>query len=598
MSKSPWGNIGAWAAEAERAEAEEREQAAAAAAAAAAAPPSVAGGGGASSDSQNYPSLREATSTKQKKKAAKMTLQEFTMQGTFGSGGSSSRLTPDEMLRLPTGPKERSAEEMQSGRLGGGFSNYGSRFMGPQPGRGRDRDTDGEGSWGNNRRSYGGFDDDRRGAPQSRASDFDQQPSRADEVDNWASTKKPLPSFDSNSTTANPARSRYAMLGAGGGASRADGDDNWAASKKPIAPQSARSSSFGSGFRDSRPEPERWTRGASQRLVLESPKSEQGSEDNVIEVTAKVNKPNPFGAARPREEVLAEKGLDWKKLDVEIDAKKGNSRPTSSHSSRPESSQSARSDGQALLQGVIEGVKPKAKVNPFGDAKPREVLLEEKGLDWRKIDLDLEQKRINRPETDEEKNLKKEIEQLKKEALEDAGEDQAATHDFINQKEKELELLIRDLDDKVRFGEKTTERPGSGSNRGVTSLAERPPSRPGSVDEHRSGEFMDRPRSRGAGDAWTGPVDDRRAFHGGRPGEDRRAIQGASPTEDRRGFQGARSNDDRRFFQGGRERRYFGNRNMERYSLSLSLSFSLFFPHLSHSCMLIHHMKLNISQNI
>lgn len=396
MSKSPWGNIGAWAAEAERAEAEEREQAAAAAAAAAPAPPSVAGGGGASSDSQNYPSLREATSTKQKKKAAKMTLQEFTMQGTFGSGGSSSRLTPDEMLRLPTGPKERSAEEMQSGRLGGGFSNYGSRFMGPQPGRGRDRDTDGEGSWGNNRRSYGGFDDDRRGAPQSRASDFDQQPSRADEVDNWASTKKPLPSFDSNSTTANPARSRYAMLGAGGGASRADGDDNWAASKKPIAPQSARSSSFGSGFRDSRPEPERWTRGASQRLVLESPKSEQGSEDNVIEVTAKVNKPNPFGAARPREEVLAEKGLDWKKLDVEIDAKKGSSRPTSSHSSRPESSQSARSDGQALLQGVIEGVKPKAKVNPFGDAKPREVLLEEKGLDWRKIDLDLEQKRINR----------------------------------------------------------------------------------------------------------------------------------------------------------------------------------------------------------
>lgn len=189
--------------------------------------------------------------------------------------------------------------------------------------------------------------------------------------------------------------------------------------------------------------------------------------------------------------------------------------------------------------------------------------------------------------------MKKEIEQLRKETLQNAGEDQATIHDLINQKERELELLIRDLDDKVRFGEKATERPSSGSNR-VTSFAERPPSRPGSVDEHRSGEFMDRPRSRGTGDAWTGPVDDRRAFHGGRPGEDRRAIQGASPTEDRRAFQGARSNDDRRFFHGGRERRYFGNRNMERYSQSLSLSLSLS-P--SHSLMLIQPMKLNISQN-
>ncbi|CAH9077768.1 unnamed protein product [Cuscuta epithymum] len=565
MSKSPW-NIGTWAAEAERAEAEEREQAVAAAAAAPAG--NVAGG-----DSQNFPSLKEANTAKPKKKAvAKMSWQEFTTYDAYGSGGTGRRLTHEEMLHLPTGPRERSAEEMQSGRLGGGFSNYGNRFTGQQSGRNRDRDGDGEGPWGNNRRSYGGFDDDRRGPP-SRSSDFDQ-PSRADEVDNWASAKKPFPSYDSDLTAAPGARSRYAMLGAGGGSSRADDVDNWGASKKPSAPPPARSSTFGSEFRDSRSEADRWTRSVvSQRLVLDSPKSELGT-DNVIEVPVKVNKPNPFGAARPREEVLAEKGLDWKKIDDEIEAKKVSSRPTSSQSSRPGSSQSARSEGQ-ILQGMVEGgIKPKVKVNPFGDAKPREVLLEEKGLDWRKIDLELEHGRINRPETDEEKNLKKEIELLKKEARQNPGEDDKGRiiHDeLINKKERELELLIRELDDKVRFGEKDSERPGSSSNR----VTDRPPSRPGSVDEHRSGEFMDvrRPRSRGTGgDALYGRVDDRRRSlqqqqGGGRPGDDRRGTaQGAFPTEDTRAFQGAaRSTDDRRFLQGGgRDRRFVGNRNMER----------------------------------
>ncbi|VFQ87686.1 unnamed protein product [Cuscuta campestris] len=558
MSKSPWGNINSWAAESEAAE---REEAAAAAAAAAA--------GG---DSQNFPSLREAATAKPKKKApAKMSWQEFSttlVQEPYRASGAGSRLTPDEMMYLPTGPRERSAEEMQSGRLGGGFSNYGSRFAGQQSGRGRDRDGDGEGSWANNRRPYGGFDDDRRGPPPSRASDFDQ-PSRADEVDNWASAKKPFPSYDSNPTPASAAHSRYAMLGAGGGASRADGDDNWAASKRHIAPPPppTRSSTFGSEFRDSRSETDRWTRGASQRLVLDSPKSEQGTE-----VPVKANRPNPFGAARPREEVLAEKGLDWKKLDIEIEAKKSTSRPTSSQSSRPQSSESARSDGR-VLPGVVEGeVKPKVKVNPFGNAKPREVLLEEKGLDWRKIDLELEHGRVNRLETDEEKNLKKEIELLKEEARQNPGE--GHIHDLLSKKEKELEVLTIDLDDKARFGEKASERPGSSSSSG--RVHERPPSRPGSVDEHRSGEFMDsRPRSRGrgGGDAWHGRVDDRRRAvqqGGGWPGDDRRASQGGRPTEDIRSFQGAaRPSDDRRFAQGGgRDGRFFGNRNMDRSSRS------------------------------
>lgn len=358
MSK-PWGNIGAWAADSEAAEAEEREAAMVAAAA----------------ESQNFPSLKEAVNAKPKKNK-KMSLSEFARSGYASGGGAAAaypRLTPDEMLRLPTGPKERSAEEMQSNRLGGGFSSY------DRSGRSRDRDGgSGDGSWGAGRRSYGGFDDDRR-APNSRVSELDQ-PSRADEVDNWASVKKSLPSLDSGR------QNRYGGGGGGGfgGASKADGVDNWAVGKKPLAARS-------SGYRDSGGvEPDRWSRGAPRdierpRLVLDPPRG----DGPVSEAPpAKTNKPNPFGAARPREEVLAEKGLDWKKLDSEIEAK----RPTSSHSSRPSSAQSSRSE----TTGPDAVAKPRPKVNPFGDAKPREVLLVERGMDWRKIDLELEHRGVDR----------------------------------------------------------------------------------------------------------------------------------------------------------------------------------------------------------
>lgn len=407
---SPWGKIGAvgsvgaWAEEAEQAEAEEKEKAAAAAAAASA-----------PRDPQSFPSLKEAVVNTKGKKKTKMSLLEFNLQqanaSSYTPAGSARRgsaleskgLTPEEMLRLPTGPKERSPEEMQYGRLGGGFSSYGSRSSGPGPGRMRERDGDGEGNWGGNRRSsYGGFDDNDRRGPPPRVSDFDQ-PSRADEVDNWAMGKKPITSsFDGG-----PRHSRYGSLGSGGGGnegffSRADEVDNWAVGKKQqmsVGPPPQPRSSFGSGFRDSAgPGADRWTRGRGfndeqerPRLVLDKPRSDGiVNEGNVVVKT--VNKPNPFGAARPREEILAEKGVDWKQVDMELEAK--SSRPTSSHSSRPGSAQSGRSEGPAAI-ALQQGVS-RPKVNPFGDAKPREVLLEEKGVDWRKIDLDYEIRRVDR----------------------------------------------------------------------------------------------------------------------------------------------------------------------------------------------------------
>lgn len=369
---NPWGNIGAWAADAEQEEAEERERQAEAAAA----------GSHVSADSQSYPSLREAASAKpKKKKGTPIPLSKLATGFYVGPGGGAGRrddskgLTPDEMLRLPTGPKERSAEEMEQGRLGGGFRSYGR--SGPSHGR-RGDDNEG-GSWGGGggggRRSDGGYDEERRG-PSPRVSDFDQ-PSRADEVDSWASGKKPVAFAPSDSGR----QERYGSLGGGGGSgSRADDVDNWAAGKKPIP---TRVGSFGSGFRGSASDSDRWSRGGPResdrerpKLVLEPPRG----GDLGLNEPAKPRS-NPFGAARPREEVLAEKGLDWRKLDSE-------------KTSRPSSSQSSRAGSPPP---VAEGaVKPRQKVNPFGDAKPREVLLQEKGKDWRKIDLELEHRRVDR----------------------------------------------------------------------------------------------------------------------------------------------------------------------------------------------------------
>lgn len=132
-----------------------------------------------------------------------------------------------------------------------------------------------------------------------------------------------------------------------------------------------------------------------------------------------------------------------------------------------------------------------------------------------------------RLETDQEKALKEELGLLKgeldkeleikrnDESAQGPGEDQSSLSDILSQKEGELEVLIRDLDDKVRFRQKVPERPGSGSGR-LAGSSDRPPSRSGSVDGSHSMDYNGHPPSRGTGDAWAGPNSDRRAFKGGR----------------------------------------------------------------------------------
>ncbi|XP_073007951.1 eukaryotic translation initiation factor 4B1-like [Typha latifolia] len=507
MSK-PWGGVGAWALEAERAEAEEREAAAAAAAATSAA----------ADISQSFPSLKEAAAAvgkPKKKKATPLSLAEFgTYVGPAGGRRNPSveprGLTHDEILLLPTGPRERSAEELDRSRLGGGFRSYGYNSR---------RTEEGEGL--GSRRQYGaGFDDEQRRGPSARVSDLDQ-PSRADEVDNWAANKKSFAPIDSGKGD------RYGSMRSNS-SSRVDDVDDWSRGKKPIA---SRHDSFGSGFRDSSgpSDSDRWFRGGSggvrpqseererPRLVLEPPKGDVRVPSESVST-----RPSPFGAARPREEVLAEKGLDWRKMDTAIEVKK-TSRPTSSHSSRPSSAQSSRPGSPAVqvLAAAGEGAsRTRPKVNPFGDAKPREVVLEEKGKDWRKIDLDLEHRGVDRAETAEERMIKEHINHLKK-ALEEAetkmsdGSAQVSTgitslREQIFDKEKELELLTTELDDKVRFGQRTTDvRPGSGAGR-VTMFSQSDVS-----EESQSTESMGRPHSRGGIlDMRAKPVDDKWGFQG------------------------------------------------------------------------------------
>jgi hypothetical protein len=398
----PWGGVGAWALDAER-EDEEREHAAAFPAPE---PPAPAGG------AASFPSLKEAVvaggGKQKKKKGTTLSLQEFT---TFGAGAAQRRaapaepkgLTPQEMMMLPTGPRERSEEESALG--GRGFRSYGA-----------DREP----------RGGGGFDDERRS---SRDSDLDL-PSRADESDNWGRNKSFTPTssdsgrrdrlnsgppplgrsddIDNWSRDKKPLPSRYPTLGTGGGFRESSGGGFRESSGGGFRESS------GGGFRESSgaSDSDRWVRGAipppmtnngdRPRLNLNPPPKRDPSaaatppaEQPPTEAAR--SRPSPFGAAKPREQVLAEKGVDWRKMETEIETK--TSRPTSSHSSRPNSAHSSRpgSPGSQVSAVGSEGApRARPKVNPFGDAKPREVVLQEKGKDWRKIDLELEHRSINR----------------------------------------------------------------------------------------------------------------------------------------------------------------------------------------------------------
>ncbi|KAE8702240.1 hypothetical protein F3Y22_tig00110485pilonHSYRG00119 [Hibiscus syriacus] len=308
---SPWGKPGAWALDAEEHESELEQQR--------------------HSDSSteklaDFPSLAAAATTKAKKKKGQtVSLAEFT--NGLAKPSEPTRLTHEEVLALPTGPRQRAPEELDRNRLGGGFKSYGSSRYSNSNGD----DSSSNSRWGSSRVS-------------NRDSNREITPSRADEIDNWASVKKSSP-------TVNGFGGGFERRerGSGGGGffdsqSKVDEVDNWAASKSNNrspngAPPPRR---FGAGFdrsssfdslqsRDSPRDLDNWGKkkeqagsgaagsgGARPKLVLQ-PRTVPVTEDSTV---PKPKGANPFGEARPREEVLKGKGKDWKEIDEKLEAMK------------------------------------------------------------------------------------------------------------------------------------------------------------------------------------------------------------------------------------------------------------------------------------
>eukprot|EP00252_Welwitschia_mirabilis_P006740 TRINITY_DN17643_c0_g1_i2.p1 TRINITY_DN17643_c0_g1~~TRINITY_DN17643_c0_g1_i2.p1 ORF type:complete len:365 (-),score=65.45 TRINITY_DN17643_c0_g1_i2:234-1328(-) len=284
-------------------------------------------------ENSEFPSLHTAAATKTSKKGkknqTKLTLSEFTTGVNVGPGSKSrisgaaaepKGLTPEEMMMLPTGPRERSAEELERGRDGfrgydvgrEKFNSFSRRRENDEPSR-----ADSVSRWSSAKSS---------GPPSHKEHfGFGDGFSKADEVENWSAGKK--------TSVPPPPEKKYGAGGGGGffrDSTRADHSENWFADRRggSIAADSASSKGSGLGFDSYKGDSngDRWSRreenshGERRRLVLQ-PRSVGGASPAET-AWSKSGGNNPFGDARPREEVLAQKGQDWKKIDEEIDSRR------------------------------------------------------------------------------------------------------------------------------------------------------------------------------------------------------------------------------------------------------------------------------------
>lgn len=320
---SPWAKPGAWALDSEQHEAELQQQQ----------EDNQQNSGTIGEPLADFPSLSAAAATKPKKKKGQtVSLAEFSAKTSQPSQQQPRGPTNEEVLSLPTGPRLRSQEELERDRngLGGGFRSYGSN------GSYKNRDDSSNSRWGSSRAS----DEPRRNGSFNRDSgDRELAPSRADEIDDWAAAKK--------STVGNNGFDRRERGGGGGGGffssqSRADDSNNWGSNKSFVPSMDGRRSSgerkvgFASnGGADS----DSWAKNKREvstgggnvierpRLNLQPrtlPVSNGEKQDGAgAETVSKPSRgPNPFGLARPREDVLAEKGQDYKKIDDQLEAMK------------------------------------------------------------------------------------------------------------------------------------------------------------------------------------------------------------------------------------------------------------------------------------
>eukprot|EP00238_Polyblepharides_amylifera_P011172 CAMPEP_0196598054 /NCGR_PEP_ID=MMETSP1081-20130531/94093_1 /TAXON_ID=36882 /ORGANISM="Pyramimonas amylifera, Strain CCMP720" /LENGTH=553 /DNA_ID=CAMNT_0041923683 /DNA_START=604 /DNA_END=2265 /DNA_ORIENTATION=+ len=436
---------------------------------------------------------------KNKKENAKMSLADFNKTSAGAVTG------PQD---LPTRPRERDPNEEESTKgLGGAFKEYGGdRYGGRdrreqsddrrerQPRRGGDDEESGparsDGDWskktisapGPPRRDDRDRYDDRepkeRGGDRERAED--RGPSRADENSDWGATKKFVPSEpredrDRRDDRREDRRDDRRSVGDG-----ANDDRDW--KKRDIAPSRT---------------PEASSSGERPRLTLQKrtlPVEEpakrtlaEGAEPTPSETPeqhkeAAKPKSNPFGSAGPvetrnleeKEEAPAEKALpqapsrperpsdrDWTRKEQAPKASEPPP-PEASPSSAPDSGKTERPRLVLTKRSVDDAPAAPAATDPaaaslFGGARPREMTLEEKGRDWKKEEMELARKGIKRPESEEEKKLRLEIESLKSKVASAEKDDKTEEKTMLTSKEAELTKLTLELDDKVRFSKEAPE---------------------------------------------------------------------------------------------------------------------------------------------
>ncbi|CAK9148506.1 unnamed protein product [Ilex paraguariensis] len=294
--------------------------------------------GGDTAALSDFPSLAIGASTKTKKKKAQtLSLQEFSTYGSVKPAQSrqaaSKGPTTEDLMMLPTGPRQRTAEELDRSRLGGGFRSYGSNGYGSH-----DRSSSDES------RRQGGF---------NRDSNRELAPSRADEIDDWGKGKK--------SPVGNGFERRERGWFFSDSQSRADELDSWVSDKTVVPSEGRRFGATGGGTAS-----DNWGK----------KKDEEGRR---------------FGSGSSAFDSLRERrGGNESALNADSD-NWGKKREEGSGGTRPRLNLQPRSlpVGEGQQNGTGSVVKPKGS-SPFGDAKPREEVLKEKGKDWKEIDEKLE----------------------------------------------------------------------------------------------------------------------------------------------------------------------------------------------------------------
>ncbi|XP_023730185.1 eukaryotic translation initiation factor 4B3 [Lactuca sativa] len=317
----------------------------------------------------DFPDLMTAAATKTKKKKGQaLSLGEFVTGSTNKPSGQTYQaakgLTAEDMMMLPTGPRQRTAEELDRTRLGGGFRSYGG-----------DRNSDSSNSrWGSGRVNGGGGDEGRKSTREPLG------PSRADEIDDWGAAKK--------STIGGGGGFERRERGGGGGGgffegshSRADESDSWA-SNKSYTPSEGRRN--GGGFDRER------------RMGFESSGDADTSDNWGRKKEVETRRfggggggGNAFDSLRDRRGGIDSSDSDtWGKKREEVSGGGGGG-----SMSRPKLNLQPRKLPVGDVVDTVGAVKPKGS-NPFGDARPREQVLKEKGEDWKEMDEKLEAMKI------------------------------------------------------------------------------------------------------------------------------------------------------------------------------------------------------------